>query len=254
VNGSWEQVPFINDVRWPLPLLSVVPMTTIDENISWVHMHGQLQPGQYRIVRNFIENDWHDPTPMWERNIPEAYLYVTFVITEDWQAAHSQWQSEQQNLSDIAYARFDGLDLEILDHSTRGLTFVLANNNPDYSYIINSIFVGWRDIAPDGGFASAVEYSIFREWDSESVSKHLQPDEYLRLEVDWYNQIGHLSPSMARRYPFNANIFDLVVDVVLDVDEDYINDNFRNVIPGLPGIGHRIRAEFDISNMRGYSP
>jgi len=246
-NGSWEQVPFINDVAWILPLLNVAPMTTVDENISWEHMHGQLLPGTYRIVRNFIENDWYDLTPMWEREIPEAYLYTTFTVVQDWQTAHSQWQSVQENIAAAAYARFDGLDLEILEYSTRGLTFILTNNNPYYSYTINSIFVGWEDSAPDWGSAGALEYSIFNNWESDDV-KQLQRGEYLLLEVDWYNKIGHLAPSMSREYPFNANIFDLVVDVTLDVDEEYTNANFRHIIPGLPHIGHRIKAEFDISN------
>ena len=247
INGSWEQVPFINDVAWILPLLNVAPLTTVDESISWERMHGQLSPGKYRIVRNFIENDWDNPIPMWERAVPEAYLYTTFTVVQNWQIVHSQWQHEQENIAAAAYARFDGLNLEILEYSTRGLTFRLTNNNPYYSYIINSIFVGWEDSAPGWGSAGALEYSVFNDWESADT-KCLQTGEYLLLEVDWYNQIGHLTPSMSREYPFNANIFDLVADVTLDVDEEYISENFRHIIPELPHIGYRIKAAFDISN------
>ena len=249
LEGSWEQVPFINDSAWPLPLLNVSPKTTVDENIFWEHIHGELQPGQYRLVRNFIENDWLDPTPMWQRNIPDAYLYAVFTVVQDWQTAHEQWQREQDNLATIAYARFNGLDLQILEHSSRGLSFTLTNNNPYYSYIITSVFVGWEDNVPGVGSAGAVEYSIFPSWLSDSNSwpfgeeKKLHSGEYLFLEVDWYSQIGSLSSTTARLIP-NPHVFDLVVDVTLDVDKEYIDENLRHMIPGLPGVHHRIRAKF----------
>ena len=252
LHGEWTQVPFINDAFWIQPLLNVAPKTIVDENISWEHMHGELQPGQYRIVRNFLENDRLDPTPMWQRNIPDAYLYTTFTVVQDWQAAHSYWQSEQDNLKAIAYARFDGLDLEILEYSSRGLSFSLTNNNPYYSYIINSVFVGWEDSFPEGGGAGAVEYFIFARWDEDARSwpfgdeKKLQSGEYLFLAVDWYDEIGHLSSSMARSVS-DQSIFDLVIDVTLDVDSEYINENFLHIIPSLPNASHRLRAIFDIS-------
>jgi len=250
--GEWEQVPFINDIAWIQPLLIVAPKTTVDENISWEHMHGVLQPGQYRIVRNFIEEDWDDPTPPWERDIPTAYLYTTFSVEQDWEDAHSRWQNEQDALTAIAYARFDGLDLEILEYSPRGLSFTLTNNNPDYSYIINSVFVGWEDNIPGVGGAGALEYFIFPGWSSDDSSwpfgddKRLQPEEYFFLEVDWYNEIGNLAPSMARLSP-NPYVFDVVIDVTLDVNEEYIKENFRRIIPGLPNADHRVKAYFDIS-------
>jgi len=83
VNGSWEQVPFIDDVFWTMPLFIIEPMTTTrGGNLSWEHMHGQLQPGQYRIMRNFMEYDRYYSTPRRERGMPHANLYATFVITE----------------------------------------------------------------------------------------------------------------------------------------------------------------------------
>ncbi|MCL2187191.1 MAG: hypothetical protein FWC16_02855 [Defluviitaleaceae bacterium] len=247
VSGTWRQVPFINEVAWILPLLSVPPNTIVDENISWEHMHGQLPPGKYRIVRNFMENNW-DATPMWQRDISDAYLYATFTIQRDWQTAHDQWQREQEIVAAAAYARFDGLDVTILTYSTRGLSFTITNNHPNYSYLISSIFVGWEDSAPGWGSASALEYSIFRDRESPEV-KRLAPGEYLSMDVDWYNQIGDLTPSMARPYPFNAHIFDLVVDVTLDVDEEYIARYLYHRIPGLPNVWHRLRTPFDISAM-----
>jgi len=246
LDGAWVQVPFINDIGWRLPLLSVSPFTTIEENISWEHMHGQLPPGQYRVVRNFIIHDMFDPAPMWERDIPESYLYAVFTVGQDWQASHDVWQHEQDDLAAIAFARFAGLDLEILEYSPRGLTFTLTNN-ASYSYIIDSIFVGWEDAFPDGGFAGAVEYSIFSRWMDGGEEKKLLPGEQLSLEVDWYSQIGNLSPGMERRHPPTRHIFDLVVDVTLDVDDDYIRENFRHVIPGVPGVSHRINAYFDLT-------
>ena len=245
LDSGWEEVPITGNAVWVMPLLRVPPNTTVDENISWEHMYGHLQPGLYRIVRNFIEHDLFDPTPMWELDIPEVYLYAVFTIEQDWQAAHDKWQSEQDDLADVAFARFEGLDLEILEYSPRGLSFTLTNNNPYYSYIILGAFIGWEDIFPDGGFAGSVEYFIFSQgFLSESWpfgdEKRLHPGEYLFLEVDWYSEIGYLAPRRGRH---------LAVDVMLDVDEEYINENFRHIMPRqlrLPGIGHRIYASFEI--------
>jgi len=249
LDGEWAQVPFINDVMWILPLLDVPPLATVDENISWAWMHGELPPGQYRIIRDFSENDWNNPIPMWERSV---HIYALFTVEQDWRAAHSQWQAEQDAAAASAFARFAGLDIEILDYSPRGLSFTLTNNNPTYTYIINSVFVGWQDNIPGEGSAGAIEYSIFlgRHWDNHSwpfgYDKRLQPGEYFFLEVDWYNSRGYLTPSMGRLSP-NPYLFDLTVDISLDVDEDYIYENFRHVIPGSPTTHHRIRAHFDIS-------
>jgi len=197
--------------------------------------------------------DWDDLRPMWEQDIADAYLYTTFTVAEDNQAAADEWQTQQEHLAAIAYARFDGLDLEIQEYSPRGLTFTLANNNPYYSYELNGIFVGWEDSFPGGGSGGAVEYFIFSRWgfrDGDSWpfddNKTLHPGEYFTLEVDWYGQIGNLTSSMSRS-PLTPYVFDLVVDVTLDVDEEYINANFRHFIPGLPNVGHRIKAHFDIS-------
>ena len=243
--GTWEQAPVITDGLWFMIGFRIAPNTIVDENISWEHMHGSLQPGLYRVVRRFNRTD----------------LYATFVIAEDWQDAHEPWQRAQDEFlataTAIAFARFEGLDLEILEHSAQGLSFTLTNNNPYYSYIINSAFVGWHDIFPGGGHASSIEYMIFsesfpsRSWPFGS-DKRLSPGEYLFLEVDWSNQISHRS--MRRDSP-NPYIFDLTVDVILDVDDEYISEHFcrSHIIPGLhdnreiPDIGHRIRAHFDIS-------
>jgi len=252
IDGQWEQVPFINDVAWILPLLMVSPNTTADENISWEHMHGELPPGQYRVVRNFSVEDFFDPTPAWERDIESADLYVVFTVQEDWQANHDRWIGGQDDLAAIAYARFKGLDIEILEYSPRGLSFTLTNNNSQYSYIISSIFVGWEDNFPDGGFAGALEYFIFADWNPEGSGwpfggdVRLAPGEYLAHEVYWYDEIGYLTPSMRRDGP-NPYLFEVVADVLLDVSEEYAYENFRHMIPGLPGVGHRIRAEFDLS-------
>ena len=250
----WEEVPIIDGAAWILPLLFVKPNTIVDEDISWEHMHGHLPPGQYRIVRNFIEEELFNPIPAWERDIPEADLYVVFTVEEDgWQVAHDRWQSEQDALAGIAFARFEGLDLEILEYSPRGLSFTLTNNNPNYSYIIVGVFVGWEDIFPNGGFAGSVEYFIYSQsfpTDSWSFGddKRLEFGEYLFLEVDWYDEIGYLMPSMERDSS-NPYMFELVIDVRLDVDEEYIDENFRHIMPRqlrLPSIGHRITAEFEL--------
>jgi len=252
LGGSWEQVPFIGDYGWILPLLNVAPKTTVDENIFWEHMHGELPSGLYRIVRNFIEFDLFDPAPMWQRDIPEIYLYATFVVTEDWQTAHDLWQQEQDSLALVAFSRFEELDLEILEYSPRGLTFTLTNNNPYYSYIIDSVFVGWEDNVLDVGSAGSVEYSIFPNWRNDSNSwpfgeyKSLGQGESFSLEIDWYDQIGYLTPSMDRLNP-NPYIFEIVVDVTLNVSEEYAIENFYHILPNIPSTSHRIRAFFDIS-------
>ncbi|MCL2674498.1 MAG: hypothetical protein FWE92_04120, partial [Defluviitaleaceae bacterium] len=224
-DAGWSEVPVTGNIAWILPLLHVAPSTTVDEDISWEHMYGELPPGQYRVVRSFIEEELFNPIPAWQRDIPEAYIYAVFTVDEDWQAAHGRWQSEQDELAAIAYARFEGLDLEILEYSPRGLSFTLTNNNSEYSYIIVGAFVGWEDIFPDGGFAGSVEYFIYsRGFHGDSwpfgSGKRLQPGEYLSLAVDWYDEIGYLAPSMERYSP-NPYTFELIVDVMLDVDEEY---------------------------------
>jgi len=248
----WTQVPFINDnFAWISLLVIVNPHSVEDENISWRHMHGELSPGQYRIVRKITGEDFSDPTPRWEQDRPEAYLYAVFTVEEDWQAAHEMWQVSQDEIAAARFARYDGLDLEILEYSPRGLAFTLTNNNLSYSYIINSVFVGWEDIFPDGGMSGSVELDIYSQMFPGDLwpfgdNKRLSPGEHLLLEVDWHDERGNLTASMTRQSP-NPYLFDLVVDVALDVDEDYIRENFSHIIPWLPAEGHRIRAHFDLS-------
>jgi len=251
LNGIWRQVPFIGDIFWPQPLLIIFPDSIIDENINWKHMHGQLPPGQYRVVKNFMGMNVSDPTPMWEQNIQETYLYATFTIEEHWQAAHDIWQSQQNDIAAQAYARFAGLDLEILEHSARGLSFTLTNNNPYYTYIIDGVFVGWEDTFPEGGSAAAMEYSILSPgWPNPSwpfeEDKQLQPGQSLSLDVDWYYERGNLDSRWRGEDSPNPNIFDLTVMVRLDVDEEYIQEHFRHMIPGLPNVGHRITVHFEV--------
>ena len=251
LEGEWMQVPFIDDVIWIMPLFIISPKTTVDENLSWEHMHGRLQPGQYRVVRDFTQEDWDDPTPPWERDIPVVSIYTTFKVEQDWQAAYDRWQSEQDDLAAIAYARFDGLDLEISKYSPYGLSFTLTNNNPYYTYIIDIVFVGWEDSLPGLVEARSVEYFIFTglsdggSWPFGD-EKRLQPGEYFSLEVDWQSQIGSLTPGMPRLSP-NPYIFGLYVGLTLDASEEYIRENFSRIIPGHPNTSHRIYASFDIS-------
>ena len=255
-NGRWQQAPFVNEVGWFLPLYQINPSIINDENIEWEYRHGQLHPGQYRITRSFFEYDPFDPTPMWEQDIPEAYLYALFTVEEDFESIHNIWLAEQEALAVRAYSRFDGLDLEILAHSPRALSFTLTNNNPDYSYIINSIFIGWEDKFSDGGHSGAIEYSIFNKysgWPSPSwpfeEDTRMQSGESLSLEVDWYYEIGNLIPRVANHPDYASpypNVFDLVVDIALDVDEEYIQKYFNHVIPNIPGAEHRIKAQFEL--------
>ena len=251
-SGEWQQVPFTGDVFWHLPLLIIAPNSVRDEDINWEHMHGQLQPGQYRIVRDFIEFGSDGATTTQDRN--EIYLYAPFTIEEDWETAREIWLTAQDALAAAAYSRFDGLDLEISEHSPRGLSFTLTNNNTYYSYIINGIFMGWENRYPEGGFSGAVEYSIFNNsWSNPSwpfgQDVRLQPGESISLDVDWYYAIGNLSPRAGHHpdwpppYPYR---FDLTADVTLDVDEEYKQEHFRRAIPGLPGAGHRITAHFEL--------
>ena len=250
-NGIWEAVPTIDDVAWIAILLSVTHGKTIDEDISWEFMHGELEEGEYRIVRNFMVGLWNYETPEDERK--EIYLYSVFTIGSDWEDDYSVWQNQQKELSAAAFARYEGLDLEILEYSSVGLTFSLTNNNPNYSYIINSVFVGWSDFIEGQGGASALEYSIFHDSPNEEFpmwpferQKTMNYGDNIILEVNWYYEIGHLTPSMQRLNP-NPYIFDLTVAVTLDVDKEYINNNFNHTIPGLPNQTHIISANFDLA-------
>ncbi|MCL2213300.1 MAG: hypothetical protein FWB93_05680 [Oscillospiraceae bacterium] len=253
VNGIWERVPLINDHIVASLLLSVPPNRTIDEDINWEHIHGELPPGKYRIVRNFMIGLWNWETPEEERL--EVDLYATFIIGADWESSLSTWQAEQAELAAAAFARYDGLDLEVFAYSPQGLTFRLTNNNPNYSYIIESIFVGWEDNFPDGGHAGAVEYTIFSNWLHETFPAWpfgreviLRYGDYILHQVDWYAEIGNLTPRM-HRHGQNPYIFDVVVAVRLDVSDQYIAENFRHTIPGLPNETHRIRGDFDLGGV-----
>lgn len=76
VAGIWREVPRINDVFWTLVLYNLNPNSAFDDVISWEHIYGELQPGRYRIVRNFKENDGRQPL----RYSPSAYLFAIFNI------------------------------------------------------------------------------------------------------------------------------------------------------------------------------
>ena len=248
--GRWEQVPFIDEIFWTLPLFIVSPGITINEDISWEHMHGELDPGLYRIVRNFMQHTPGSSTP----SSSQSYIYATFEITQNWQSTHDTWQNEQQELIIAALSRFDGLDLEILSHSPYGLTFSLSNNNPLYSYQIESIFIGWHDNISGIGSSATIEYTVFDSWAIESstaqklidASKNFSPGDNFALTVNWEYAIGHLSASMDRS-EYDLYIFELMVDASLVVSQDYANDNFGAITPGAPTTHHRITAQFDIS-------
>jgi len=245
-NGEWEQVPFITDVAWRQPLFILPPNTLIYDDISWEYLHGELPPGRYRVAREILV-DFH------AREF--EYFHAVFDVAEDWQRVNEQWQLRQEYLAAQAFARFAGLDLEILQGDARGLTFRLANNNPTYTYIIENAFVGWEFEEPPGsGFgAAAVEYSIFirgiiggnLSWPFGNDTR-LAPGQYISTHISWYETIGELHPGMAANSP-HPNIFEMVMYVTLDVDEEYIAENLNQRIPGIPGVSHRIKAEFDIS-------
>ena len=250
IDGNWEQVPFISSFGWILPLLIIHPNTISEENIEWCFKHGELPPGQYRLVRNFMNMGVN----MWGvQRTDDAYLYALFSVEETWQETYAKWQAGQDDIRAKAYARFDGLDLAILDFSLSGLYFALINNNSNYSYIIHSVFVGWTDEFPEGGHAAALEYLVFCPWqpspawpfDGEVI---LCEGESISLSVDWYYQIGYIYPAFRPDSP-NPAVFELVVDVMLDVDEAYIENFFRHNIPDVPGLGLRLTAEFDVSEL-----
>ena len=249
-NGDWEQVPFISDFGWILPLMIIKPDTISEENIEWSHMHGELPPGQYRLVRNFM-NMGDD---MWGvLRADEVYMFALFTVEDAWQDTFVKWQAKQDDVRAGAYARFDGLDLEIIDYSLTGLSFTLTNNNPDYSYIIHSVFVGWTDFFPEGGHAAAIEYFVFSVWhpspswpfEGEVV---LNIGESIFIDVDWYAEIGYIYPAWRLDSP-NPTVFALVVDVNLYVDEVYAEKINRHIIPDVPGLGLRLTAEFDVSEL-----
>ena len=252
LNGEWEQVPFIGDAFWILPLLISHPNTISEENIDWSHMHGELPPGQYRLVRNFMnmgDNMWQDGG--------DEHLYALFTVEDDWQDAFAIWQADQDDIRARAYARFDGLDLDITDFSLTGLSFTLTNNNPDNSYVIHSVFVGWSDFFPEGGHAAAIEYFVFPpmpprpsslfSWPFEGEVV-LQQGESISVDVDWYAEIGYIYPAWRPYSPY-PTVFELVVDVSLDADEVCIENIHRHIIPGVPGSGLRLTAEFDVTEL-----
>ena len=116
--------------------------------------------------------------------------------------------------------------------------------------------MGWENNFPDGGRAGAVVYDIssMGGWPPSpswpyGEGKRLHPGEGISVEVDWYYTSGmYLTPRVPRgsyEIPY-PRMFDLVVSVNLDVDEDYIREHFRHMIPGLPGVSHRIKAFFDV--------
>jgi len=238
-NGSWNQPPLIiNDVFWILPLLNVPSNTTIDENINWEWKHGPLPPGTYRVVRHF--NAGHNP-----QNHHHGYLYALFQIKDDWKETHDQWQSEQNTHANIAFERFENLNITITNQNNYGLDFTLTNNNPHYAYYIHTIFIGFEDRNPDGAHSAGLVYSIFHSWEAETP-KHLAQNETLSMTINWYNEIGNIMETH-RWQPTNPYQWQLVIDVQLDVDEAYINKHFRQNIPNVPNQNHRIYKDFEIT-------
>ena len=175
---------------------------------------------------------------MWQ-NAGEEHLYALFTVDEAWQDAFAKWQAEQDEIRARAYARFDGLDLEITDYNLTGLSFTLTNNNPDYSYLIHSVFVASSVFFLEGGYTAAIEYFVFSAWhpspswlfEGEVV---LQKGESISVDVDWYEEIGYIYPAW-RPDSIYPTVFELVVDVNLDADEAYIENIHRHIIPSVPG-------------------
>ena len=237
-NGKWERLPYINDVFWHLVGFIISPHVTIDNNVDWAWMYGELPPGTYRLVQNFGLGWGADPSAGRD-------FTAIFHITDEWQDTHDSWLAEQDALANIAFGRFADLDITITSHSRHGLNFTLTNNNPHYAYFINTIFIGFEDRFPDGGHSAGLVYSIFREWEA-GAPKHLAYGESLIMTVNWYEEIGCIM-NTHRWEPVNPYQWQLVLDILLDVDEEYINQHFRHAIPNAPGQGHRIYAEFEIT-------
>ena len=82
--GVWRQVPFINEAFWTWPILKVNSNSTVDENISWEHMHGQLPPGKYRVVRSFMERNQSGTSWAQAWNRGEARLHAIFIVEGDY--------------------------------------------------------------------------------------------------------------------------------------------------------------------------
>ena len=254
--GIWRQVPFINDVGWILPGFLVSPGFVVEENIAWDFMHGELPPGKYRVVRSFAEHDLATGRPG-----PQTNHYAAFIIREDWQETHDAWLDQQNLIVAAAFARFKGLDLEILDYSTRGISFNLINNNPQYSYIVSSIHIGWHDISLEEGFVGGIIYGIFSRFDEASRwttptwafgnEVRLQPGDGLSFTVDWNETLGDITNESNmnwwRKQSPLPNLFQLNVSISLDVDETYISEHLRRVIPGVPNTSFQISAGFGIS-------
>jgi len=259
-DGAWHPIPHIQDSGGFLPLLHVSQQQIVEEDIRWDFTYGPLPPGLYRIVRNFELDIWPHPVPRHRREIPAATVYATFTITDDWQTAHAQWLLEQKALQAAGYARFAGLDLVIVSYSTKGVHFTLTNNNPHYSYVIFGVSVGYEDAHEDGWVHRGTVYSIFRPTihaddppRSFGDSKILHPGEFISFEAEWYSSIGYLSPRLPRDGD-RQHIFDVVVWVFLDVDEDYINENFHRYVPGVLRSSHHIRASFDLTPYTDSNP
>ena len=236
--NGWEQPPFIIDNwGWIGMLFITQPNSIREDDIEWAWLHGEMPPGEYRIVRNFMQ--MQDPSSFGGNS---ANLYVTFTIEENWQEDYALWQAEQDQLAAVAYGRFDGLDLQILEYSAKGLSFVLTNNSTYYNYIIRGIWVGWNDVVDGLGGAGATEYNIM-DFNTDIL---LFYGESISMETDWYEAIGELQSSMPRLID-NPYIFELAVSVYLNVDDDYIAQNFYRITPGLPTRWHVIGQSFDIS-------
>ena len=107
VDDMWEQVPYVKDPpRFTAEAIGLYPRSIVRFSIDWEDIYGQLPPGHYRVVKEFMgfkDNGEQD----------EALFYAEFVITEP----HS-CQSEDQNLlCDVC--------LELIDHECRNETLDL---------------------------------------------------------------------------------------------------------------------------------
>ena len=94
--------------------------------------------------------------------------------------------------------------------------------------------------------------SIFPSWNSDTnrwlsrEQERLEKGSYLYLEIDWSDERRGLGPIIHDMVD-NPYLFELVIRVILDVDETYLETYFAIQRPDIPSTSYEMRVAFDLS-------
>ena len=125
--GSWYHMSY-EDVFFTGPYWPIQAGELLELPIHWVSFYGFLPAGSYRFVREFNASG------------TLVLIYADFSIDNSWSDYIADIQAERDGLAAEAFARFEGVEIEILNADSRDFAFRITNNNPHYDYRIFRVF------------------------------------------------------------------------------------------------------------------